>query len=292
MATSTSTFEKFLAKIFRKLTLIFSILVLPVYFFYVRLFKLKHRKNSNKGITITLTSFPARINKVYQVIISLMLQSYPVGKIVLYLSKNQFSSVDEVPKSLKYLIPYGLKVVIVESDLRSYKKYIYNKEYFIDNNFIIVDDDVLYHPDTVAFLIDNSKKHPGSICANRCVVMEPNKKYKDWHLATKGGVGNYMATGCAGVYYPSGSLDDIAYDKACAWDNSPDGDDIWLKAAAIIAGTPVAYTGFPYLLCPVFNKNAFDLHTKNILGEANDINLNRVNNFIINKYGKGLFDEL
>jgi hypothetical protein len=289
--TSTSIIGKLLAKVFRKLTLLISIMTLPVYFSYVRIFKLKQRQDTNTGITITLTSFPARIKNVYQVVISLMLQSYPVRDIVLYLSKEQFSSMNEVPKSLRNLIPYGLKLIFVEGDIRSYKKYIYNKDSVGDIGFIIVDDDIVYHPDTVSLLLDTSKIYPKSVCANRCVLIDASSKYKNWKLATNCGEGQYMATGCAGVYYPPSTLDDMAYDITCAWNNSPDGDDIWLKAAAVVAETPVVYTGFSQLLLPVFNKNAFDLHTKNVQGELNDINLNRVNDFIINKYGKGLFDE-
>ena len=292
LVRSSSPFGMFLAKVCRKITLLASIIILPVYFSYVRLFKLKHRMDTNTGITITLTSFPERINNAYQVVISLMLQSYPVGDIVLYLSKDQFTSVEGLPKSLRDLIPYGLNLVFVEGDIRSYKKYIYNKDCFDDIGFIIVDDDIVYHPDTIGLLLSTSKKYSKGVFANRCKLMDSNKKYKDWQLATKSGVGYYMATGCGGVYYPPGSLHDIAYDKACAWDNSPDGDDIWLKAATVLAGIPVVYTGYSSLLLPVFNKNAFDLHTENVQGGRNDFNLKRVNNFMIHKYGKGLFDEL
>ena len=228
--------------------------------------------------------------KVFRFFIVYHLRNFP--SIVLYLSKDQFTSIEKLPKNLRDLIPYGLNIVFVEGDIRSYKKYIYNKDCFDDIGFIIVDDDIVYHPDTIGLLLSTSKRYPKGVFANRCILMDSNKKYKDWQLATKSGVGYYMATGCGGVYYPPGSLHDIAYDKACAWDNSPDGDDIWLKAATVLAGSPVVYTGYSSLLLPVFNKNAFDLHTENVQGERNDFNLKRVNNFMIHKYGKGLFDEL
>lgn len=289
-AESTSLVGKYLAKIARKLTSILTVLILPAYFYFIRLYVLPRINKKGNGIIITLTSFPARIAKLYQVIISLMLQTSQANEIVLYLSKEQFKSIEDLPKSLKLLIPYGLKVILVEDDMRSYKKYIYNKDFFGDLGFIIVDDDVIYHPDTIDILLRTGKKYPKNVCANRCVIMESDKKYQDWKLANIEGIGSYMATGCAGVFYPAGSLNEMAYNKRDAWENCPDGDDIWLKASTTIAKAEVVYTGFNNLLLPILNDNANDLHVKNVEGMRNDININRVKEFLNKTYNKELFN--
>jgi len=288
-ATSTSFIGKYTAKIIRKLTLLLSVLILPIYFYYIRLYVLPRLMKTQDGISITLTSFPARITKVYQVIISLMLQTSEVREIILYLSKEQFASITALPKSLKLLIPYGLKVILVDGDMRSYKKYIYNKEFLGDIGFIIVDDDIIYHPDTTSILLRAEKKFPKHVYANRCVVMESAKEYQYWKLANKEGSGSYMATGCAGVYYPFGTLHNLAYDKKNAWANCPDGDDIWLKVATNMTNSEVIFTGFTQLLLPILNNNANDLHIKNVEGKRNDINLNNVEKFIAKTYGKKPF---
>lgn len=288
-SNSKSFFGKYSAKVIRKLTLVFSSIIFPLYCFIIRHFFLSPKSSNENKIIVTFTSFPARIKKVYQVVISLMLQSNKPDKIVLYLSKEQFTSIDDVPLSLKQLVPYGLEIIFVDNDLRSYKKYIYNKNFLKNENFIIVDDDIIYHPDMIKTLLKTAEEFPKSVCANRCVTIEKDKKYQEWKLATKKGIGNHMATGCAGVYYQVGTLDDMAYDMENAWITCPNGDDIWLKASSIVAESEVIYTGFSQLLLPILNNNAFDLHVENVEGNRNNINIENVKKFLEVNYKKELF---
>lgn len=289
-ATSTSFIGRFIAKIARKVTSILSILILPIYFYFIRLYVLPRLNKTSEGTIVTLTSFPARITNIYQVIMSLMIQNTKAQEIILYLSKEQFQSFDDLPKSLTQLLPYGLKIIFVDADMRSYKKYIYNKKYFGDVGFIIVDDDIIYHPDTISILLETEREFPKSVCANRCITMQKDKSYQDWELANKKGTGPYMATGCAGVYYPSNTLNEIAYDKKSAWINCPDGDDIWLKASAKIANSNVVFTGFNQLLLPVLNDNANDLHVQNVTGKRNDINLKNTEELLFKEYNKSFYN--
>lgn len=275
-----------IGKIARKLTLHISAILLPFYFYFLRTYFLKKLNTKNDGITITFTSFPKRINKVYQVVISLMIQNCDIKEIILYLSKEQFSTLEVLPKSLKDLIPLGLRVILVDDDMRSYKKYIYNKELIGDNDFVIVDDDIIYHPETISILSKAKKEFPNHIYANRCVKLESGKKYYDLKLADTRGIGTYMATGCAGVYYPANTLHPIAFDLKDAWENCPDGDDIWLKASAQMGKTEIFFTGFSLFLLPVYNRNSDDLHIKNVQNSGNDRNIFKVKDFFSKKYNE------
>ena len=51
-------------------------------------------------IIVTLTSFPARVNRLWLVIESLLRQSHKPDMIILWLSKDQFSNLDLLPRSL------------------------------------------------------------------------------------------------------------------------------------------------------------------------------------------------
>lgn len=286
---STSLVGIYTAKVARKLTTLISTVILPIYFYYVRLFVLPKQNKLNNDIIVTLTSFPARIQKLYQVIISLMLQNSKPSKIILYLSKEQFSSMNDVPNSLQLLIPYGLKIIFADEDMRSYKKYIYNNIYCNNKDFIIVDDDIIYHPKTIDILLDMQNEFPNCVCANRCTILEQDKEYKYWKLASERGIGPLMATGCAGVYYPSNSLHSIAYDKELVMSICPDGDDIWLKASSNMKNTNVVYTGFNKLLLPVVNKHANDLHVENVKGNRNDKNIENVKELFMSKFQKDIF---
>ena len=55
------------------------------------------RKVKKENIIVSLTTFPERINKTWIVVESILRQTKPPKKIVLTLSKRQFSSENEVP---------------------------------------------------------------------------------------------------------------------------------------------------------------------------------------------------
>ena len=77
-----------------------------------------------KKIVVSLTTFPARIDECYFAIKSLMIQSYPADRIILWLAKNQFPD-EKLPSKYDKLIARGLEVRYCEEDLRSHKKYYY-----------------------------------------------------------------------------------------------------------------------------------------------------------------------
>src|SRR5690606_16079955 len=121
------------AKIIKQL---FDIIV-PLYFRKSSLSSGDSLYNSyrEKRYSVTLTSFPARINDVWIVVECLFRQVEKADKIILWLSTPQFEGI-KIPERLLAQQKRGLEIKFVEDDLRSHKKYLYAFEAF-PNDYII-----------------------------------------------------------------------------------------------------------------------------------------------------------
>src|SRR5690606_16598971 len=77
--------------------------IIPLYF---RISGLLNRRsyalanNNSNDLIVSLTSFPARIDRLWLVVECILRQSYKPDRIILWLSKEQFTTVNELPKSL------------------------------------------------------------------------------------------------------------------------------------------------------------------------------------------------
>ena len=134
-------------------------------------------------VIISLTSFPARIDKVYLCINSLLRQSVRADKIVLWLADTQFPNGNGIPESLKRLVGGNFEIRFCD-DLRSYKKIFYSAQQFKDDIIITVDDDTLYPEDWLLNLINTYIKYPDCVCCYRAhkIVLKSEKiaPYSEW----------------------------------------------------------------------------------------------------------------
>ena len=71
--------------------------------FFVHL-PVKKRKDISNNIIVSLTSYPARLKSLHYVIRSLLRQSLPAEKIILYLGTDTKDS--DIPQKLKKLTKY------------------------------------------------------------------------------------------------------------------------------------------------------------------------------------------
>ena len=78
----------------------------------------------DNSLIVSLTSFPGRINDVWQVIESLKRQTVKPSKIILWLSLEQFPSKNQIPKSLTKIEDDLFSIRLVDEDFRSHKKYL------------------------------------------------------------------------------------------------------------------------------------------------------------------------
>lgn len=200
-------------------------------------------------VILSLTSYPARINKAYVAIKSLMCQSEKADKIILWLAESQFKTFS-MPKKFNRLVRRGLDIRYIE-DLRSHKKYYYAlKEQKPDELVITFDDDIIYEKDAVEKLLLTHDKFPDCIVCNRGheIKYDENgiRPYKEWKIRFDGGVDtpvmNIMPSTGNGCLYPYGVMPESTFDKELFKGNAFTADDIWMRFNSIMSGVFVVRT--------------------------------------------------
>lgn len=196
-------------------------------------------------VIISLTSFPARIDKVYLCINSLLRQSIKADKVILWLADSQFESKSGLPKKLLDLEQYGLEIRFCE-DLRSYKKIFYTAQEYKESIIVTVDDDVLYPESWMKHLLLCAHDYPGTVVCYRAHYAKISGKYfapyDIWNGGSPGISGPsilLVPTGVGGVLYPIGYFEGISFDISTIRRICPTADDLWLKSIGLRKMIPV-----------------------------------------------------
>ena len=98
------------------------------------------------SVIVSFTSFPARINEVWQVVSCMLRQTLQPREIILWLSKDQFPTTESIPDSLRKLEGDRFTIRMVDGDIRSHKKYFYVAKEHPDDYVFLIDDDIYYPP--------------------------------------------------------------------------------------------------------------------------------------------------
>lgn len=114
-------------------------------------------------IIASLTTFPARIDNIWIVIESILRQSQKPDMLFLWLSKEQFSSIDVLPKRLQNLQTRGLQIRLCDGDLRSHKKYYYVLRDYPNDHLITFDDDLIYPTNTISSIMEAATMYPDCV---------------------------------------------------------------------------------------------------------------------------------
>lgn len=291
--------SKFLSKLryysaLRFLVRISANLILPIYFRITQSNKNYYLKTCTKTegkIIVSLTSFPARISRIWLVIETLLRQTQKPDKIILWLSKDQFSSIESIPSRLLKQTKRGLEIRWVKGDIRSHKKYYYAISEFPNDFIITVDDDVFYNSKILSNLIELSHIYPLAICCNLASHVKVKdgdiSPYLNWKIIIGQEKPNYeiLPIGVGGILYPPNSLyKDVLnvdiFKKHCLL-----ADDIWLNVMARLQGTKVAKTDYRSGYLPIININNSTLNSKNINEGLNDIQLKSIREYYISNFG-------
>lgn len=237
------------------------------------------KKNNKNGVIVSLTSFPARINTVHYTIKSLLLQSYRPDKIILWLAKEEFSSINELPKNLTDLLGSDFEIRWCDN-LKPHKKYIYTMLENPESIIITVDDDGYYRKNLVKDLISSYKKYPTSISCTRAHYMKFDSNgeilpYNEWIYEVKNIYTPskfIFATGVGGVLYPPNSLDKRVFNTQLIKELCLNADDIWLKAMQILNNKSVVT--IPSSKCKYvvgrLNSEKVCLYKNNVIDNQND----------------------
>ena len=240
-------------------------------------------KPRQKKIIVSLTSFPARFEKLHFVIRSLLVQTMAPDAIIVYLDDDDDG---ELPKSLQELKKYGLQIEWRTSRMKPHKKYYYAIKEHPDDIIVTVDDDVMYPAELIESLYKTYQKFPDCVVATRAhrIIFDNNKKirsYNNWHWAD--GHRNkpslaLMATGVGGVLYPPHCMNKELLNQKLFLSLSPNADDLWLKVMQIKNGTRVVLCDAKasYRRANIQGTQEQSLNSSNVLKCANDEYMERL----------------
>lgn len=203
-----------------------------------------HLRANNSNVVVSLTSFPQRIDKVWLLIECLLWQKQQPEHLILWLSKEQFSSIEILPKELKEQMNRGLEIRLVDGDLRSFKKFYYAFKEFPNSLVITVDDDFFLPSDFVSGLVGRFVQHPNSvICSFGCRFdWSDELQYIKWNPKPihDGERSNHIFFGSGGgtVFKPKKLLE-YTSDPSIFMRLCPTADDMFLNGIIRLAGFDV-----------------------------------------------------
>lgn len=197
---------------------------------------------------VSMTSFPARISSAWVAIESCFDQSHPADGVILCLSREEFPN-GRLPKSINRYVKFGLKIVWVNDNTRSYKKLVPARMQNPYAAIITVDDDAIYTRDCFAELIDLSHSSPLAVIGHRGHEVAWDSSgpapYTTWlsadmHTPSQ----DVFLTGVGGILYPpSLPSEKLLCDVTLATRLCPTSDDIWFWAANRAFGVQQICTG-------------------------------------------------
>lgn len=197
-------------------------------------------------ITVSLTSFPKRINTVWMTIETMLRQQFTPQSIVLWLSKDQFpNELSDLPDALINQSKRGLSIRFVEGDIRSYKKFYYIFKECKDSLVLTVDDDLLFPSYFLESIYNCYKEHPKSVIASFGFPYVWNEESD--HIKT---AGNKITIGEPHDSYFFGSGGGTLFNTEVAQymdfidtilNLCPTADDIYLNALAQLNGYKVTF---------------------------------------------------
>lgn len=240
-------------------------------------------------VTVSLTSYPARINVVHLAIKSLLNQSYKPDRIVLWLAESQFQN-HELPAELRNLKSFGLEIRFCSEDLLGHKKhYMAIKEQRENEVIVTYDDDIIYPKDSLERLMKLHKMYPKCIICNRAQAMEYDdsgnvKNPGRWKTISNIGVDEptwqLLPSNGGGVLYPYHSLCQDSYNVAKIKSMCLRADDLWMMFMALQKGTKTIKTRkYHKTFTVIGDSQTNQLATDNIL---NNGYLTLLDNMILN----------
>ena len=238
-------------------------------------------KITNEKVIISLTSFPARIKFVHQTIKSILIRNENKCYIFIYLSTDEFPDLEKnIPTNLLALKKYGLRIIFVDGNVRSYKKLIYAMSTFPDKSIITIDDDIYYPKKWLDNLINLHNDNPHDILFFRGHRMYDSHHkilpYKKMISAESTyGIDNYnfyIPTGIGGILYPANSLYKDFNNIILINKLAPYADDLWFKKMGELNNTNYRRVlnrniTFP----PILGTQKISLYKKNVINKTQEL---------------------
>jgi len=249
----------------------------------------KRSLNIQKGLIVSFTSFPDRIKNVWQVVECMLRQTVLPEKIILWLSKEQFPSMDSLPQSIKGRINDIFEVRLVDGDIKSHKKYYYVSKEFRNNLVFLIDDDIYYPTDIIDRSLKN-KINNNVVCNySRIIEYDVNGKhlpYSQWkdNVFKKKGKDIFLGTGGGTLLRFSELFNDVS-NINLAMSLTPTADDVWINAMIRLANLKIETVSNGFFL-PIEVKYKRTLSSINVGLSMNDKQI-----LAIEKYYGNCFDK-
>lgn len=246
----------------------------------------KQKARVEKDLIVSFTSFPARIDNVWQVVECLKRQTVLPEKIILWLTSSQFPNGTGIPEKLKKEESNLFEIRFVNTNVRSHTKYFFAFSEYPDKTIITCDDDIYYDVRMIERLLNTSYRFPKCIISNYAIQIKHNdlssiKPYLQWGNDIKEHESlNLLQLGVSGVLYPPHCLHDLLFDNEVFMRISPLADDIWLNAMARLNHTPVVKASGKVLVFPIENDSPTLSSVNNGTENMNDVQIRQIREYL------------
>lgn len=276
-------------------------LILPLYFKLTsknKKYSLPICEKTSSRYIVSFTSFPARINKVWMVVETILRQTHKPDMIILWLSQEQFPTINSVPHNLLKLRERGLEIRICEGDLRSYKKFYYTLLDYPNDYFITIDDDIFYRSDMISTLFKYHKCNESAVISNYAHGTKWSEEgellnYLNWEVNINDArvQSNLFFGSGGGTLFPPHSLYPEVLNKTVFMELCPNADDVWLNVMCRINNTSIVKTDYYSIVLPIQNNSNIKLSSTN-MSTGNDIQIDAVREYCKSKFNIDPFKKL
>ena len=256
-------------------------------------FSLVCQNSGRDKIIVSLTSFNKRIGRVWIVIESILRQTCKPDMIILWLSKEEFPSMECLPKKLLRLQKRGLIINLREGNLMSHKKYYYTLMEYPNDHMITIDDDIIYPSDFIASLLKGHKQYPDAVISRFAFKVKYDERggllpYAVWssvmiNKLTPPSCDVFFGSG-GGTFFPSNVLGEEAKNITLAMDKCKYADDVWLNTMCRLNGKKVVVINSLFSFLPVLNRNDFKLVSINNGQGLNDKQISDLQDYYLKHF--------
>lgn len=227
-----------------------------------------------------------------------MRQTKKPDKIILWLSKEQFLSLDLLPKTLLKQKKRGLDIRLVEGNIGSHKKYYYTLQEFPNDYMITIDDDIFYQSTMIENMFNYSIRYPLSVISQYSVKilwiennLEPYVLWPAIKNEAKPNLYSFFGTG-GGTLFPPFSFAEDVLNKDLFMLLAPTADDVWLNAMCRLKNTKITKISYNSNFLPLLNISGQNLNSINNKLNQNDKQLFAVREYFMKNRGVDPFYRL
>jgi len=201
-------------------------------------------------LVVSLTSYSGRMSDLKYTLHSLLNQSIKPDEIVLWFTYEEVPNKEKaISDDILKFKNNGLTIKFCH-DLKCYNKLIPALREYPEDIIVTFDDDIYYEKDRLEKLYMAYQENPQHIHCHIAtkVTLYEDEKIKPWSLWKRGALCNgnetkpsllNSAAGFCGILYPPHSLYQDVFNEELIRRLSPNNDDIWFWAMAVLQGTKI-----------------------------------------------------